>query len=386
MRDLLPAEMAAFRRAEDAFRSAATRWGYREVRTPTIEPYSLFTLAGTLTPQMLSRVYSFLDWDGWSGERVVLRPDSTIPVVRAAEAARLALPARLFYVQNRFRYSQDGEDSELWQGGLEHLGAPPVLGDVEAIAVGCETLESLGLEPEVRLAHVGVPRAFVGAVAGADLARRQELLDQAAEEGLAGLVACLPPELAPLAALGLERGEGAAFVTNLMALLGGALPGVTTALEELRAVAEAVTSTGRGVVVDLGMPCDFEYYDGVVFEFVARGRVWGRGGRYVPPFGRCETACGLGLELSELAAALGADAVGEPAPAVVARSPRELPKALDVLRRLHAAGLNATLERELVEGRVRVVVDDGTLTVESGAGVTTVGSFEQLITVLAELK
>jgi histidyl-tRNA synthetase len=95
MRDLLPAEMRAFRRVEDAFRAAASRWGYEEIRTPTIETYSLFTAAGALTPQMLSRVYSFLDWDGWSGERVVLRPDSTIPVARAVTEAALAMPARV---------------------------------------------------------------------------------------------------------------------------------------------------------------------------------------------------------------------------------------------------------------------------------------------------
>ena len=53
---------------------------------------------------MLSSVYSFLDWDGWSGERVVLRPDSTIPVARAAREAGVELPARLYYVQNVFRF------------------------------------------------------------------------------------------------------------------------------------------------------------------------------------------------------------------------------------------------------------------------------------------
>ena len=46
MRDLLPTDMRAFRRVEDAFRAATSRWGYEEVRTPTIETYSLFTVAG----------------------------------------------------------------------------------------------------------------------------------------------------------------------------------------------------------------------------------------------------------------------------------------------------------------------------------------------------
>ena len=82
MRDMLPADMDRFRRIETAFRDVCLGWGYEEVRTPTIEHLYLFTQAGTLSPQMLDRVYSFLDYDGWTGERVVLRPDSTIPAVR----------------------------------------------------------------------------------------------------------------------------------------------------------------------------------------------------------------------------------------------------------------------------------------------------------------
>ena len=63
-RDLLPKDMQAFRFIEDAFSKSCLRWGYREVRTPTLEYLHLFTAAGTLTPSMLGKVYSFLDWDG----------------------------------------------------------------------------------------------------------------------------------------------------------------------------------------------------------------------------------------------------------------------------------------------------------------------------------
>jgi hypothetical protein len=48
---------------------------------------------------MLSHVYSFLDWDGWSGGRVVLRPDGTIP------AARL-------YIENLGKYYCVGNKGE----------------------------------------------------------------------------------------------------------------------------------------------------------------------------------------------------------------------------------------------------------------------------------
>ncbi|MCJ7768895.1 MAG: ATP phosphoribosyltransferase regulatory subunit, partial [Dehalococcoidales bacterium] len=49
--------MNAFRHIEDVFRKSCLSWGYQEVRTPTLEYLHLFTAAGTLTPNMLSRVY-----------------------------------------------------------------------------------------------------------------------------------------------------------------------------------------------------------------------------------------------------------------------------------------------------------------------------------------
>ena len=64
------------------FLQTAAARGYEEIRTPTIEPLHLFTATSALSPQALDRVYSFLDWDGWSGERVVLRPDATVSVAR----------------------------------------------------------------------------------------------------------------------------------------------------------------------------------------------------------------------------------------------------------------------------------------------------------------
>src|SRR5215471_20613621 len=82
MHDWGPREMERFRRIEQVFRQICSLWGFDEIRTPVIEHLHLFTSAGTLSPQMLGRVYSFLDWDGWSGERVVLRPDATIPAAR----------------------------------------------------------------------------------------------------------------------------------------------------------------------------------------------------------------------------------------------------------------------------------------------------------------
>ena len=134
-RDLSPDEMSRFRLIEEAFRDRCLRWGYREVRTPTIEYLHLFTSAGTLTPSMLERVYSFLDWDGWSGERVVLRPDGTIPIARLYidTMAGQGL-ARLFYVTNTFVFEETGrKNRERWQCGTELIGVNTPASDAELI-------------------------------------------------------------------------------------------------------------------------------------------------------------------------------------------------------------------------------------------------------------
>jgi histidyl-tRNA synthetase len=131
MRDLLPAQMAAFRRIERAFLDVLHAWGYQEVRTPTL-----------LSPHLLERVYSFLDWDGWSGERVVLRPDATIPVTRVYAERMAGGVAKLCYVTNIFRFAAGDEPRELWQCGAEVIGDTWPGGDIELIAAGRKTTRS----------------------------------------------------------------------------------------------------------------------------------------------------------------------------------------------------------------------------------------------------
>ncbi len=124
MQDLLSKDMLRFRHIEDVFRACCLGWNYQEVRTPTLEYLHLFTATGTLTPSKLGKVYSFLDWDGWSGERVVLRPDGTIPVARLyIDNLSGQELTRLFYVTNIFAFEETGRESrERWQCGAEFLG------------------------------------------------------------------------------------------------------------------------------------------------------------------------------------------------------------------------------------------------------------------------
>ena len=124
--DLTQNDMQRFRSVEAAFQEVAKSYGYAEIRTPTLEYLYLFTSAGTLTPGMLRRVYSFLDWGGWSGERVVLKPDATIPAARFyIEQSDKKSPARLFYVANTFVFEETGtkKRERWWRGAYRRWNA-----------------------------------------------------------------------------------------------------------------------------------------------------------------------------------------------------------------------------------------------------------------------
>ncbi|MFN0093439.1 MAG: ATP phosphoribosyltransferase regulatory subunit [Dehalococcoidia bacterium] len=383
MRDLLPGDMRAFRRVEDAFRAAASRWGYEEVRTPTIETYSLFTATGALTPKMLARVYSFLDWDGWSGERVVLRPDSTIPVSRAATQAGVPLPARLFYVQNVFRFAaEDGREE--WQCGLEYLSAPPTLGDLEVAAVACETLDALGISPVVRIGHAGISHAVAKAAGPAAMA----IVDGDGDTSLTHLrPAVTDPQLAALLELTAGREGDLAYLANVRALATMGLPSAQPALDEVESLATALQESGRRVVIDFDQPLDFAYYTGAVFELSSEGAVWGRGGRYSPGGESTPaTACGLGLEISALSQFVSPGTRRRLSVAVVPETAAEMGRAMTVARALHRSGIAAALADTSGGHRLTVKVGPGTLVARTPDGERTMEALDDVVGLLVQYK
>ncbi len=283
MRDILPGDMARFRVVEEAFRSVCLGWGYEEVRTPTVEHLFLFTSAGTLSPQMLDRVYSFLDWDGWSGERVVLRPDSTIPVARMySELAEPGEVWKRFYVQSVLRFAPADEAREDWQCGVELIGDTQPVGDVELVLMASEVLRRLGVSASLRLSHPGIVTAVLAAAGyenGEQLALYDRLLegdfsvlDEAAErvDGLGSTLRAL---------LSIE-GEGAAYINNLVANLSGAVPQIEAPLNELLAISETLSGVGVAHSISPLLVRNFEYYTGPVFDLAAGAARVGGGGRY----------------------------------------------------------------------------------------------------------
>ena len=304
MQDLLPEDMLRFRRIEDVFRTCCRNWGYREVRTPTLEYLHLFTATGTLTPSMLSKVYSFLDWDGWSGERVVLRPDGTIPVARLyIDNLSGQELARLFYVTNIFAFEGTGkENRERWQCGAEVFGGARFAPDVEVILLAREVIRRLGLSNiTLQLSHAGLVAALLKDLKLSP-GEEAKMINRILEGNWQALTKAKStnPEIERLIAalLGL-KGKSSSFLHNVRASFPRASQDFKSSLEDLINITTLLDNLGCSYEIDIAAIHGFEYYTGICFQFLAAGENIGGGGRYdslVPLMnGEDIPACGLAL-------------------------------------------------------------------------------------------
>jgi histidyl-tRNA synthetase len=351
MRDLSPAQMAVFRLIEGVFREACLNWGYREVRTPTLEYLHLFTSVGTLTPGMLGRVYSFLDWDGWSGERVVLRPDGTIPVARLyIEDMEKEKLTKLFYVANTFIFEATGrKNRERWQCGAELIGVSSPSADVELALLVLEVLKNLKIDGvKLKISHAGLIRALLARL-GLSSEEQARVFDRILDgdgQALAELK-LKPPELETLSTLLGLRGKSSAFVKKLKSLLSD-LAGLKPGIDDLVSIAGLLEALGADYQIELASGRGFEYYTGVIFQiFKGRDKIGG-GGRYdalIPLMGgkKDVPASGIALYLDRLMEMVKPEALAESkAPRVLVRAKPEAAKdGFSLVSRLHDAGYRA---------------------------------------------
>jgi ATP phosphoribosyltransferase regulatory subunit len=284
-------------------------WDYEEIIPP------LFDYADVFAGEALaSKTYSFVARDG---SVLALRPDFTSLLAKIA-AGRLRdrqAPLRLYYSGEVVRYEpvKAGRQNELYQMGLEHLGGDARAADAEVLAIAAECLERLGVRGFVlAVGHVGV---FAGLVEAAGLTgeRLATLRDRVESKDPAGVrqllqgAAGVPQQVAAalerLTVLG-----GGRETLEQAASVCGFCPPARAALEELRAVTDALATAGLAgrVAVDLAEVRGLDYYTGLVFRVFAPdlGFEVGGGGRYdslLGRFGRPLPAVGFMLGLDRVA-------------------------------------------------------------------------------------
>jgi histidyl-tRNA synthetase len=345
--------MKKFRFIEGVFRDSCLKWGYEEVRTPTLEYLHLFTSTGTLTPSRLGKVYSFLDWDGWSGERMVLRPDGTIPIARLyIEDMKKGL-AKLFYVTNVFVFEETGKESrEKWQCGVELIGAGSPAADVELVLLALGVLKRLGIKDvELKLSHADLIRALLERV-GLSADEQHKMFDRFLDGDLS-LDEVKNPELGRTlgALLGL-KGRSTGFLKNLKALVNQGSAEMEQPLRNFIEITDLLEAVGVDYQIDLASGRGFEYYTGVMFKLLVSGEQVGGGGRYdalIPLMSGEDTpASGFALYLDRLMNLVKVAGVGKAqAEGILIKAEdggSALKRAFKLAGDLHKAGYEAELD------------------------------------------
>jgi histidyl-tRNA synthetase len=359
MNDLLPDEAATWEWVEGKARDLLARWGYRNLRTPIVEPTSLFVRGlGEVTDIVEKEMFSWED--AMNGDRLTLRPEATAGIVRAINEHNALYngPLRIWQLGPMFRHErpQKGRSRQFHQLDVEALGhaGPDVdaeiilmlralwreLGLVEGEHIVLE-LNSLG-QPEERKAHRAALIAHFEAHA--------TQLDEDAKRRL---------HSNPLRILDTKNPAMATVVDaapTLMDFLGD------TSRAHFQAVRDVLDAAGLAYTVNPRLVRGMDYYNLTVFEWKsallgAQSTVCG-GGRYDQLIetlgGKPAPGIGFGLGLERLMLMLDAAGVRAPsaAPDAYALVPdtATLPRVMPVLATLRAAGVSVLMNAATKEG------------------------------------
>ena len=306
LRDLLPDHSAHLAELSARLQEVFSRFGYRRVFLPTLE--RLEVVERGLSAAALADVMKFVE--PGSGEVVAIRPDITPQIARlyAARPDALPSPARLCYDGPvlRAREARAGRPREVYQAGVEMLGAGGPAADAEMLVLLSQALARVGLAGAVvEVGHARFASEVLAAVrlperlraeAWAALARKDaEALRALSARGRGEPRArAALPELATLYGDGaLERGRAIARVA----------PGARGPLREVEAAVRAAARRRAGpFAVDLGEARGLGYYTGITFAGHApgAGSAVAAGGRYdglLARFGRPGPAIGFAVDL-----------------------------------------------------------------------------------------
>ena len=287
-RDFYPDEMTARREVIDTVETAAARYGFREIGTPTLEATELYT--DKSGDEIVDQLYNFTDK---GGRDVTLTPELTPTVARMVVAKQQALskPIKWYSTRAFWRYEQvqQGRFREFYQTNVDIFGSGDPTADAEILAFAAEALTDLGLTSddfEFRVSHRDLLGGLFDAFdADVDTEAAIRAVDKSAkidDQEYYGL----------LQDAGLDYEQAETFdellgTDDLNDLADFAeTERVADAVANLEAVLAAADDLGVGEYCDVSLETarGLDYYTGVVFEcFDSTGEVsrsvFG-GGRY----------------------------------------------------------------------------------------------------------
>lgn len=286
MRDFYPEEMLWRNLIFDAWRQAATTFGFAPYDACVVE--SLALLQRKSGEEVSDQIYHFEDK---SGRQLALRPEMTPTLARmvAARQKQLTFPLKWGTIAQCFRYERmtRGRKREHYQWNLDIIGCEDITAELEILAAAVKSLALMGLPPTAYRIHINnrallsellqqanIDDAHHAAVFLA-LDKRGKISDQAIAELL---------QQAGLDQVAIERTFELLAVTSLDQV-AQLLPPTSPALQELRTLFQYARLYGIAEVLhfDIAIIRGLAYYTGIVFEAFDTQRqfraIFG-GGRY----------------------------------------------------------------------------------------------------------
>lgn len=275
-KDYIPPESEILSWITQTFVDVAKRFGYREIRTPTVESFQLFALKSG--EEIRESMFIFKDK---AGREVALRPEITPSVIRVylKEMKHLPKPIRLYYVGYVFRYDepQFGRYREFTQAGVEILGGEDLYFDVELIEVLEEFYDSIGLKNRrYKVNNIAIFKDIAkrAGIDGVELDMFLHYLDKGMYDRASKLLkargayeeAKLVEEISQIKDLPHKFGSMKEIVSRTRNA-----EELVKHVEVLERYLDIVKSIGADVVVEPAFARGIAYYTGIIFEVVVPG-------------------------------------------------------------------------------------------------------------------
>lgn len=159
--DVLPKESYRWQFVENIMREEASKFGFKEIRTPVFEHTELFARGvGQTTDVVQKEMYTF---ETKGKESVTLRPEGTAGAARAILEHSLTnegLPIKAYYLTSCYRYEkpQAGRLREFHQFGIEEYGTSSPLADAEVISLADSIFKRLQIKDlHLEINSIGCP-------------------------------------------------------------------------------------------------------------------------------------------------------------------------------------------------------------------------------------
>jgi len=350
-KDVLPKDVHKNQYIEATALDIASKFGYKEIRTPVFEHTELFQRGvGDTTDVVQKEMYTF---DDKGGRSITLRPEGTAGAVRSYLENGLcneALPQKVCYLISCYRYEkpQAGRLREFHQFGVECFGSASPLADAEIIALAKSLFDTLGVKDlSLEINSIGCPTCraeYHKALKEYFSSRKDELCDTCKsrlDRNPMRILDCKSPICHEIA-------EGAPVVIDYLC---------DECKEHFENVQKYLKAQNIEYTINPQIVRGLDYYTKTVFEFVsnsigAQGTVCG-GGRYdglVEELGGQHTpSLGFAMGIERLMLLMEAQGcefpeAEKPDLFIVALGEKAMLKAVEIAKDMREEGFSALLD------------------------------------------